>query len=670
MRKPTRTERVFFLLTPLYQLSMKKLLIFVITLLHFTAPAQTLEADRKALVKFFNGTNGPQWTNKTNWTSDAVSPCEWYGVGCTNGRVTHLNLFNNNLSGTVPIEKEDFTALKVLELALNKLSGTIPAELGNLSNLERLAISNNQLYGQLPPKLANLPNLKELVLAGNYLTGPIPPAIFNMPNLTAIALQENQLSGKIPNAIGRASKLQQLHLDNNLLEGPLPDSLGYLPDLAYVSIYNNRITGSIPTSLGNLKKLVLLWLSYNQLSGSIPEELSDLPILESVDLRRNQLSGNIPSSLGRLSKLRFFNAEQNFLTGSLPPELGNLTNLYGLGLGFNQLTGAIPQSYGNMSSMQSLYLANNQLSDTIPPSLNALSKLTDLNISYNQFSGTIPDLSALPTSAVLNFSSNKFTFSGMESNIAKLDYYAPQALLPLTLTGKTLSVDAGGTMSNNTYRWFKNDVQVAANKGNNTLILSEDGYYRVVVNNDIVPNLTLFSTQYSYSQNPLPVSLVNFSARPSVNGNLISWTTTSETNNAGFEIERSADAKSFVSIAKVDGKGDSKSLNNYQFIDKSPLEGSYYKLKQIDYDGTVTYSRQVFVRSEVSYLKLFPNPTKGDFVVESTDSGSPVFIYNLSGQKVFERKGSTSNTIPTDQLKNGLYVIQVGSQATKLVVEK
>ena len=648
---------------------MKKLLFILITLLDFSANAQTLEADRSALVKFYNTTNGPQWTNKTNWNSISVSPCNWFGVGCTNGRVTSLSLFNNNLSGTITIGKDEFSALRTLELTLNKLTGTIPAELGSLSSLERLAIANNQLSGQIPPGLGFLQNLSELLFSGNFLNGSIPPELFNVASLTIINLSDNQLTGRIPSAISKATNLREVYLHNNLLEGPLPDLMGYLPKLTSLFLYNNRITGSIPTSFGNLKKIIYLWLFDNQLSGAIPGEIANFSDLQSFDLHANQFTGSIPSSLGSLSKLQFINLSQNLLSGSIPTELGNLTGLTELGVGYNQLSGNIPGSLGNIAEMRMLYLPHNQLTGTIPSSLSKLSKLTGLYLSNNELTGQIPDLTGIPASAVVDFSLNNFTFDGLESNLPTIDYYHSQALVPLQVNGKTVSLNVGGTLSKNTYSWSKNDTLFAVNKGDNTLAMKGYGYYRVQVSNDLIPNFTLYSTTFAYA-GALPVTLVNFTAKKSEKGNLISWITTMEVNNAGFEIQRSADAKSFVTIAKLDGNGNSKSSHTYQFIDTDPLPGSYYKLKQIDFDGTTSYSRQVFVNSKSSILKLYPNPTKGDFILESTDPDSPVLIYNLRGQKVQEKKGASLNTITTDQLSHGIYIIRVGSQSVKLGVEK
>ncbi|MBN8701889.1 MAG: T9SS type A sorting domain-containing protein [Bacteroidetes bacterium] len=87
--------------------------------------------------------------------------------------------------------------------------------------------------------------------------------------------------------------------------------------------------------------------------------------------------------------------------------------------------------------------------------------------------------------------------------------------------------------------------------------------------------------------NPLPIELLEFNARSVENKEVeLTWTTTSETNNSYFTIERSKDAEAFESIATIVGAGNSNSLKNYQFTDKSPYKGvSYYRLKQTDFDG-------------------------------------------------------------------------------------
>ena len=91
--------------------------------------------DRDALVALYNATDGPNWANNTNWLSD--SPLEsWYGIETDDGgRVTHIDLIDNRLTGHLPTELGNLSNLTKLGLWSNKLSGRIPSELGDLTNL-------------------------------------------------------------------------------------------------------------------------------------------------------------------------------------------------------------------------------------------------------------------------------------------------------------------------------------------------------------------------------------------------------------------------------------------------------------------------------------------------------------------------------------------------------
>jgi len=109
-----------------------------------------------------------------------------------------------------------------------------------------------------------------------------------------------------------------------------------------------------------------------------------------------------------------------------------------LDLSNNQLSGNIPSLIGNLVNLVFLHLDHNRLRGTIPPSL---SNLINLNGYPNG----------------LNLSHNYFTFDGMGLVAQTFRYaiYAPQKLTPVHQYGNTLSVAGGGTLSNNTYKWFR-----------------------------------------------------------------------------------------------------------------------------------------------------------------------------------------------------------------------
>ena len=98
----------------------------------------------------YNNTDGPNWTDNTNWLVE-LDHCSWSGVTCmVGGIVTDLDLSNNGLNGTLPITLGDLTSLSSLSLNNNQLTGSIPTELGNLSDMVYLYLYDNQLTGNIP----------------------------------------------------------------------------------------------------------------------------------------------------------------------------------------------------------------------------------------------------------------------------------------------------------------------------------------------------------------------------------------------------------------------------------------------------------------------------------------------------------------------------------------
>lgn len=372
------------------------LLILAAALLNisFPAAAQTFSCDNvtqipktecEALTTLYNNMNGANWKYRTGWMQTNM-PCSWYGVTCSGGYITNLNLQAIKLTGSIPIELGNLTNLQSLNLSSNQLTGSIPSTIGNLTNLQTLFLNNSTLSGSIPRELGNLTRLQTFKLSGNQLTGNIPAEIGNLANLQTIQLEMNQLSGNIPATIGHLINLQALYL------------------------YNNKLSGAIPSELGNLTRLQTINLGANQLTGSIPTELGNLVNLQSLSLHNNQLTGNIPATIGNLNNLQFLSLVQNKLNSSIPPELGNLTHLQTLNLVANQLTGNIPIEFGKLVNLQTLQLNGNQLSGVIPSTIGNLTKLQVLSLDANQLSGNIPvELGNLINLRVLSLPNNRFS---------------------------------------------------------------------------------------------------------------------------------------------------------------------------------------------------------------------------------------------------------------------
>lgn len=182
-----------------------------------------------ALFSIYHDTGGPNWTNNTNWLVGALST--WHGVIVNDaGQVTHLNFLNNQLTGEIPSEIGNLTALQWLELSQNDLSGPIPSEVGNLTELTFFSVFANQLNGSLPAELGNLTKLDHLQLGANTFQGMLPPELGNLTALRFLFAFGNQFEGNIPATFGMLSALTNLDISNNpSMTGTLPIELTGLP---------------------------------------------------------------------------------------------------------------------------------------------------------------------------------------------------------------------------------------------------------------------------------------------------------------------------------------------------------------------------------------------------------------------------------------------------------
>ncbi|MGA7303428.1 MAG: T9SS type A sorting domain-containing protein [Rhodothermales bacterium] len=414
--------------------------------------AQVLEADSLALVALYNATDGASWTDHTGWLSGPVGT--WFGVTIGNGRVTGIELHDNNLVGSVPTDVANLDSLEFLRLysddgltgpippelgGLTKLwdlqlyranfTGPIPPELGNLSHLERLFLLNNNLTGTIPLEILNIGPLRDLLINHNQLEGEIPPEIGNLTNLERLWLDFNNLTGELPDEVGNLTKLTNLFIQNTDLEGPLPQSLTNLPAALRFrwnstglceptnTEFQNWIDG-IAESTGNntfceggetagvaeadSMALVALYNSTDGANWTENEGWLAGPVLlwhgvtvsqgrvQKIELGGNGLSGPLPAALGNLDSLQTLSLYSNNLTGPIPPELGNLSALGILVLNGNALTGGVPPELGDLSHLEKLYLSSNNLSGDLPAELGNLSALSILILEDNNFGGQIP----------------------------------------------------------------------------------------------------------------------------------------------------------------------------------------------------------------------------------------------------------------------------------------
>ncbi|WP_201981576.1 T9SS type A sorting domain-containing protein [Hymenobacter rubidus] len=179
------------------------------------------------------------------------------------------------------------------------------------------------------------------------------------------------------------------------------------------------------------------------------------------------------------------------------------------------------------------------------------------------------------------------------------------------------------------------------------------------------------------SANPLPVELVRFTAEPQGADALLRWATASEKNNDRFEVEASADGRTFRRIGLVPGHGSSAQPHDYQLVDPAIARYGtslvYYRLRQVDTDGTFSYSpvRTVAVSGKPE-LALFPNPTTQAATLIGAEPGAAVTVFDAVGRLVLaipaDAAGTTHLALPHG-FATGVYLVRTGSTALRLTVE-
>lgn len=176
---------------------------------------------------------------------------------------------------------------------------------------------------------------------------------------------------------------------------------------------------------------------------------------------------------------------------------------------------------------------------------------------------------------------------------------------------------------------------------------------------------------------PLPVTLVTFTGKAIENTALLEWATTEEVNASHFEVQRSADAKRFEPIGKVNAEGDSKALVNYRFTDQGPLQGTnYYRLTQIDRDGSYAFSKTIAVHFDGNVqISVYPNPVSDMLRIDSKVPLKSVEVFSLTGlrfQPVIHPAsgtvaGTASAAIDLSHYHPGIYLVKINGQTFKVV---
>uniref|UniRef100_A0A7V2ZKE8 T9SS type A sorting domain-containing protein n=1 Tax=Ignavibacterium album TaxID=591197 RepID=A0A7V2ZKE8_9BACT len=286
-----------------------------------------------------------------------------------------------------------------------------------------------------------------------------------------------------------------------------------------------------------------------------------------------------------------------------------------------------------------------------------------------------PFLVTLPNTNVSwpGFSQQTVTWDVANTNIAPVNCASVNILL---------SVDGGQTYA---YVLASN----TSNDGSEIVTLPDHPTNTARIKVEAVGNVFFDISNVNFTITAaIPVELVSFTATSTEEGVVLNWITATETNNAGFTIERGTDSENFSEIGFIGGKGTTTEPTVYSYLDNSAKYGTYfYRLRQTDYDGTFKYLNVVSVNVELPNKFVleqnYPNPFNPSTVISwqaPVSSYQTLKIYDILGNEVatlvneYKESGSYTIEFNASDLPSGIYYYKLTagsfSDVKKMMVVK
>ncbi len=421
------------------------------------------------------------------------------------------------------------------------------------------------------------------------------------------------------------------------------------------------ITGGNLVNLSQLQNLTSVGVSLNI---SFSPDLTDLTGLENLTSvgASLQITGN--DNLMSLNGLQNLHSVGYILRISYN---GGLTNLSGLG-SLNSVGNGFSIQYNDnlvsLSGMDNLASIGHNLTIINNDNLTDLSGLESVTSMGGLIVGNndgltglngIENVTSLEGNLQIGDNPNLVDLSGLENitSVGVLSIARNSSLASLSGVENIVSIESATSF--NDLLIFENPMLSTCHVASICNYLDSGGASYI---QDNAPNCNT-STEILELCGGLPIELDKLEVHLENETALLIWRTATETNNAGFEIQRSKYGTTWEKIAWQAGQGNTLAPHTYAYRDENPLFGiSYYRLKQVDFNGDFQYSDVVSLQYIRSGISVFPNPNIGIFEVQSIVEGT-YQIHNTSGQTIQEGDMQNNLLIDISREAQGVYFISV-----------
>jgi len=320
-----------------------------------------------------------------------------------------------------------------------------------------------------------------------------------------------------------------------------------------------------------------------------------------------------------------------------------------------------------------------------------IAKVDDKNFKAGTKSLTLVQLNATSTAgSVIQLDLNK-PIEDLTFTIFDVDFAANQFIDKLTIVGYNNGVQVPLTknkVKTTSYNQFASSVVTGTISNDNTssegdvTVTFPQAVTRVVIqynNSSAIRNangrqgISIHNLTWRKEQTitVLPVELASFKANRKNTTTILDWSTASEKDNEKFEVERSQDGKQFSKIGEVAGNGTSSKKLNYSFTDNKPTTGvNYYRLRQVDFDGTAEYSKTIAVNFEAAkagaaIAQVYPTIATSQVTVALTMAAgtSDIVVLDAAGKTVatYAQVNNSEQVVPVQNLKAGIYFVTVNN---------